>query len=102
MNPQRHLFTPPAADGDLTPRQQAVLDALRARRTLTDVEAGQVAHAATGRHHGGACSYCADTGKDVLGALRKRGLARKPRGGDLWTPVGGNGVSNQGELPDGF
>jgi hypothetical protein len=92
----------------LTPRQQAVLDALQraGQDGLLPAEAGAIVHMAQGRHGPGlGCRWCPTAGLEILRALRKRGLARQRGRPRVWVAVGvptpdPPGMSS--ELPEGF
>lgn len=81
-----HLFLVPPR---LTERQQVALD-LTAGDGATDLEVGVELHARKGcgycREHQ-PCEYAASTGREVLVALRKKGLVVRRRSG-LWQHVG--------------
>jgi len=102
---QRPLFTPPAADGALTERQQLVYRAVRGLGGLSALEAGLILHRE--KHRGNArCSYCELDGAAVLGALRKKGLVSRRRSGE-WV-LARRGASTRGydpataPFPEGF
>lgn len=85
MTEQPTLFTPPAPTGDLTERQRFVYDQLLAHSVqgdgLTADEVGALLCERAGRHDAGTrCQWDTTNGQGVLKALRKKGLARKPRG----------------------
>lgn len=96
MTDQRPLFRPPPATGKLTPRQEAVYEALT-RGGLTEVDAGLLLH--RGKHDSNMpCTYCEDNGRGVLTALRKKGLVKRARETGLWERLDGAGKpSSQGE-----
>jgi hypothetical protein len=80
------LFPLPPADGNLTERQSFALDKLRAQLPdgLTADELGALLCERRGKHDAGIrCTWCASAGREVLSALRDRGLVRRRRGG-LW------------------
>lgn len=105
MIEQPTLFTPPPATGQLTDRQKFVyeqLEAITARGDgLTADEVGALLHERSGKHDAGVrCSWCNQDGIGVLKALRKKGLARRPRSG-AWRVIAAEGAeSSQGtEIP---
>ena len=83
MSDQATLFTPPPADGNLTPKQRYVLDLVRTTPGgIEDVDVGARLHARRGRHASvDTCPWCAEEGKGVLEALRRRGLLIRRRTG---------------------
>lgn len=107
MSEQPTLFAPPPADGNLTDRQTFVLDLLRATPGgLEDVEVGARLHARRGRHASvDICQWCAEEGKGVLEALRRRGLVVRRRSGS-WQPLQGGTPEGHdpstAALPEGF
>lgn len=103
-----HLFSPPPADGNLTRRQQTVLQILERDGKTDKHTAGRELHhncrwceRARRRQFNqlATCEYASDDGRDVLDALVKRGLARKRRGG-VYEAV--RGRPGQGDLPAGY
>ncbi len=101
---QRPLFTPPAADGALTERQQIVYRAVREQGGIHATEVGQILHRE--KHDGSPCNYCYLDGWAVLVALRKRKLVTRKHSGE-WVPAR-HGASTRGydpataPFPDGF
>lgn len=85
---QRTLFSPPPADGKLGPRQQAVIDLLRAApEGLTDDEVGVHLHGTVECRHCAPdrpCRYARGDGHAVLKSLRGRGLTRYRRKTGRW------------------
>lgn len=78
------LFEPPEPVVNLTDRQQFVLDALRRHQEdgLSSDEVGALLCERKGRHDAGVrCDWDSSNGHSVLNALRKKGLARRRRGG---------------------
>jgi hypothetical protein len=88
---QPHLFEPPAAEGNLKPRQQAVLDRARqaGRDGISAEDAGTVLHALRKCRwcERGTCLYLKSEGRDVLKALKAKDLVTEHRGG-VWRAVG--------------
>lgn len=79
---QPQLFD--AGPGHLTERQQFVLDLLKRHPEdgVTADEVGAALCERAGRHDAGSrCNWDATNGRSVLQALRKKGLARRPRSG---------------------
>jgi hypothetical protein len=82
------LFALPPADGNLTWRQQSVLDLVRAHgsRGIPSEQAGALAHAQSSKHgQETRCRFCRDDGRSILVALRKRGLVKQRRADGFWT-----------------
>jgi hypothetical protein len=113
------LFPVEAVPPTLTERQQFVLEQLRnfGEDGLSADEVGALLCARRGRHDAGTrCEYDSSNGTGVLKALKKKGLARRRRGGTwlaLSGPDGGGDSSSgassgaesalgPGELPEGF
>lgn len=98
------LFGDPQPSVKLGPRQRVVLAALQARGELRPDEAGALAHAARGSHPEDArCEWCTVDGRDVLNALRRKGLAR--REGGVWLPAAAADAGHDpasSPWPDGF
>lgn len=96
---QKSLFAPPPADGGLTVRQALVLRMVDERGGVTDVEAGRALHAAKGRcsktrpypflqrsqsADGRCCDFGISAGREVLNALRRRGLLKRRQADGVW------------------
>lgn len=108
MSEQPTLFPVPTADySALTDRQRFVYDLLCAH-PLDGLEADEVGAALcerAGRHdRGSRCDWDAVNGRSVLRALRKKGMAKKPRAKG-WVPLGTEGAENPVEadpFPEGY
>lgn len=98
IDPHPPLFTidePPV----LTPRQQLVYEAA-ALAPLTAPAAGRLLHTASDCRHctdDQPCQYADRNGREVLEALKRKGLVRRDRH-HVYTRTDGS----QGDLPDGF
>jgi hypothetical protein len=77
------LFPVEPVEPTLTERQEYVLDELRRQEDGLDAdEVGALLCERNGRHDRGVrCPYDSSNGQGVLKALRKKGLARRRRGG---------------------
>ena len=88
MSVQPTLFgDAPAPPPELHPRQQLVLDTLRAagHDGLHADEVGAAIHEYRGRHDRGTrCDYCAREGGQVLKRLRELGHVRRDRHGNWY------------------
>lgn len=110
MTDQPTLFAPPPADGNLTDRQAYVLELVRTTPGgIEDVDVGARLHARRGKHASvDTCPWCADEGKGVLEALRRRGLVIRRRTGAWQATTGGTPAPIDGHdpstapLPEGF
>ena len=81
------LFKPPPADGDLTWRQQSILDLVRthARDGVSSEQAGAFWHSLRSQHATeDRWRFCRKDGRSILGALRKRGLVKQRRPDGTW------------------
>jgi hypothetical protein len=98
MSAAATLFKPPPALGDLTPRQRLMYDLLCKPRT--DAEFGVWSHATRGTIFDGQTSLCscvdgtpcewaAINGRNLLTALRRRGLVVRRRSG-FWERTDGS------------
>jgi hypothetical protein len=82
------LFKPPPADGNLTLRQQSILDLVRthARDGVSSEQAGAHWHSLRSQHPPeDRCRFCRNDGGSILSALRKRGLVKQRRPDRTWT-----------------
>lgn len=101
------LFTPPPADGRLTPRQTLVLTLAQHQPAgITATDAGTALHADTCRwcRDGQPCKYAASAGLEVLRALKKKALVKQRRGG-IWQatrPIDNGPDPSTDPFPEGF
>lgn len=88
--PQRHLFTPPAATGNLTDRQATVFQMLQdAPQGLRALDIGIALHVEDKCRYcspTSACKYAHTNATAILRALRKKQLAIHRKSG-LWQPL---------------
>jgi hypothetical protein len=106
VSEQPTLFPPPPATGQLTDRQRFVYDGLLAHSVqgegLTSDEAGALLHERSGKHDAGVrCDWCGQDGKGVLGALRKKGLAKRRQSG-VWVVLAPEGADSPSPASDPF
>lgn len=81
------LFTPQPAEGNLTWRQQSVLDLVRRHgaQGISSEMAGALWHSILSKHSAeGRCRFCRSDGRSILVALRKRGLVKERRVDGFW------------------
>jgi hypothetical protein len=101
------LFTPPPADGRLTERQELVLRLVREQGGIRDEDAVRVVHGDCPYCREEPCAYAGMAAREVLGALRKRGLVVRRRTG-VWEPAGAQKRSDgrydpaAAAFPEGF
>lgn len=104
MTEQLDMFGGAKTIGRTAPRQDAVLEHLKAHPDGISVdEAGQAAHASAGKHDiETVCKYCGIDGRQILRTLERKRLVRRAGNGQFVLRIEEAADAAFGEFPDGY